>query len=460
MPAQQESWIATAYLESGTITRGYVACLNEAGTAYIVASAANRTAAGRRSACIALTSADASSPGGSGFEAQYVGSVPTNISGLTAGSASLIRVSDAGVLERVGSYSTSDDVCGYCDADGNAYVCFPLVGLGAALGASSAPGLPQNSVQYYLDANTLGGAAHASISSDGYIEHSADRTGGAATLGDSRFAKQSSMRARSLDGTRNVTVWSHGADLGGGDVIVYGSASSTTEPNENGLWPRYFSSLQVGVFGASEAQAAVLAFGPGRAGATGTGATARVAAACPNFFIGRQPRFAALTDDPVAGAVGVEFHEDMTTAPNLTPSGGYMRRSNPTTHHPEVLLPGDNPSTGWRDLLEEAGTKTITASPAASLDMAGYGHLDIRAPSGVVNIKGFIAPSGRAKRFTITNNNQDSADVKLKFDDAGASATADRIWSNSSADITIPFGDTLLITYSASLARWTAVKGV
>ena len=110
MPAQQGSWIATAYLETGTIAKGQVACLNEAGTRYVVASDTNRTAAGRRSACIAITAGDADDPGGSSFEAQYVGAVPPSITGLGAGTESLIRVSDAGVLERVAEYSTSDDV--------------------------------------------------------------------------------------------------------------------------------------------------------------------------------------------------------------------------------------------------------------------------------------------------------------------------------------------------------------
>lgn len=136
MPAQQESWIATAYLETGTISVGYVACLNAAGTRYVVASSANRTAAGRRSACIALSSADADSAGGSGFEAQYVGAVPPSVSGLGAGSASLIRVATTGLLQRVGVFDPDDDVCGHCDADGTAYVCFPLIGFSQSIGGS------------------------------------------------------------------------------------------------------------------------------------------------------------------------------------------------------------------------------------------------------------------------------------------------------------------------------------
>lgn len=231
MPAQQGSWIATAYLETGTIAKGQVACLNEAGTRYVVASDANRTAAGRRSACIAITAGDADDPGGSSFEAQYVGAVPPEISGLGDGTESLIRVSDAGVLERVAEYSTSDDVCGHCDADGTAYVCFPLVGLGSALGASSAPGLPDHSVQYYYDANTLGGATGVSI----------DGTGSALQLGTGTFPATGLARVAYNSGTilaakdagavdravisQSTTKWQFGSDTGSWGTNIFGSGS-------------------------------------------------------------------------------------------------------------------------------------------------------------------------------------------------------------------------------------------
>jgi len=169
MPAQQGSWIATAYLETGTIAKGQVACLNEAGTRYVVASDANRTAAGRRSACIAITAGDADDPGGSSFEAQYVGVVPPSVSGLGAGTESLVRVSTTGVLERVATYSSADDVCGHCDEDGTAYLCFPMVGMSAAVWM--APGGSSYAIQYRKADGTFGGATNASVnSSGGYLE--------------------------------------------------------------------------------------------------------------------------------------------------------------------------------------------------------------------------------------------------------------------------------------------------
>lgn len=171
MPAQQQHTSYTGYTSAsnGPIVAGQCVVLDASGDYYNVSTTAARTAAGRRSMGIAVTGCSGTAQDRA-FEVQVVGEIAESITNLGAGTASLIRVSDAGVLERVGEYSTSDDVCGHCDEDGTAHVCFPLVGLGAALGASSAPGLPARSIQYYLDANTLGGAAHASISSDGYIE--------------------------------------------------------------------------------------------------------------------------------------------------------------------------------------------------------------------------------------------------------------------------------------------------
>jgi hypothetical protein len=126
MAAQQESWIATAFLYSGTISSGQVACLNAAGDKYLVATLANRAAAGRPAACLALSSADTESNDGSGFEAQFVGVVSPARSLLGPGTSTYVKVSDAGYLARTNTLDSS--VVGRCDADGTAYVCFPLAG--------------------------------------------------------------------------------------------------------------------------------------------------------------------------------------------------------------------------------------------------------------------------------------------------------------------------------------------
>ncbi len=135
MPAQQQHHVTSAYLSSGSVAVGQCVVLDADGVGYVLASAANRTSAGRRSAGIAISAGD---PTNTAFEMQVVGQIPADISGLGDGTASSIRVSDAGVLERA-SFDSDDDVCGRCDEDGTAYVCFPLIGLAAAFGSFTLP---------------------------------------------------------------------------------------------------------------------------------------------------------------------------------------------------------------------------------------------------------------------------------------------------------------------------------
>lgn len=125
MPARQQHFIEDVYLVgiTGTVPVGTVLCGSADGKSLIVASLANRTATGRQAECIALTAGDANNLA---VEAQWVGAIGPSISGLLPGAASLINVSDAGVLQRTSS--TDATIVGRCDADGTAYVCFPLAG--------------------------------------------------------------------------------------------------------------------------------------------------------------------------------------------------------------------------------------------------------------------------------------------------------------------------------------------
>src|SRR4051812_2594654 len=89
---------------------------------YIVATSANRALHNRRSAGVALSSGDTYNLA---VEMQSVGVVPPYITGLGAGAESLIQVSSTGSLQRADDYTLSQDIVGYCDEDGTAYVCFP-----------------------------------------------------------------------------------------------------------------------------------------------------------------------------------------------------------------------------------------------------------------------------------------------------------------------------------------------
>lgn len=458
MPAQQYQWIATAYLDSGTIARGSVACLNEEGTRYVVATTANRTAAGRRSACIALTTGDADSSSGSSFEAQYVGTVPPSISGLGDGDASYIRVSSTGVLERVASFSSSDDVCGHCDADGTAYVCFPLVGLGLASGSVTAA-LPDYSIQYRTALGTLGGAANASISTDGYTEHGAS----SAESGSDRFPSASSVKARNSAGTYDLTVWQHyGLSTPTSNTLAIGGPGTDptagTAFEDVTIYPRHAISFVAGRVSAAPA-AGMFTIAPSWRNASGTGATARFTIAFPNFAIGRVALVSPLTADPFNGALGIELQEDQVTVPSAAPTAGYYRRSNPSNHHPEVLLPGDDPTSGWRDLLSSSGrtSQTVTtANPSVASLTADTINCANASPGGTT-ILGFPAPAAGVEGFrTITNKNADSDAVVFELNDAGSGANG-ITYNGASLSLGVSAG--LSFSYDHSAARWVPILG-
>lgn len=89
---------------------------------YVLASAANRGT--RRSEAVVLTPY-----GGTGIgsiELQQTATLDASISGLGAGTASLVRVSTTGRLERVSSAGLTDDVCGLAEADGRVHLFFGL----------------------------------------------------------------------------------------------------------------------------------------------------------------------------------------------------------------------------------------------------------------------------------------------------------------------------------------------
>jgi hypothetical protein len=134
MGAQANHTVWSAYLSAAAdaVSVGTCLMLNEAGTAYIVATAANRAATSRRSAGVALTAGSAVYRA---VEMQTVGVVPASVTGLGAGAAGAIRVGSDGRLER----GSGGDEVGRCDADGTAYVLFG----GAASGGGGGSSLPE-----------------------------------------------------------------------------------------------------------------------------------------------------------------------------------------------------------------------------------------------------------------------------------------------------------------------------
>jgi hypothetical protein len=126
-------------------------------TTFIVATSANRGS--KRSAGIVLA---VTTQGGSTNTVEYatVGTVSADISGLAVGTASWVRVSTAGVLERC-TPSGADDVVGWCETDGSCHLLFGLftAAIVAGSGSGALPGGSTNDVQVNAGGGLFGGVS-------------------------------------------------------------------------------------------------------------------------------------------------------------------------------------------------------------------------------------------------------------------------------------------------------------
>lgn len=114
------NWSARVATVAGTIAVGNV--LVDSGSGYVKATSANRTSYGRPDG-IAITAGDSNSP----VVMVQCGPLSATQSGLSTGSASAVRVSSTGVLERVTTPSSSDEVVGWAETDGRVHVAFGVL---------------------------------------------------------------------------------------------------------------------------------------------------------------------------------------------------------------------------------------------------------------------------------------------------------------------------------------------
>lgn len=432
MPAQQQQFIETAFLTgvTGTVAAGTVLCLTADGTRYTIASLTNRTAASRPAACIALTAGDANNIA---VEAQFVGVVPPNITGLGTGTATYVRTSDAGVLERTDDLDAN--VVGHCDADGTAYVCFPLAGMSLGGIISNITGR-----KVVFGDGTLQGAAHATISSDGYTEHGADRTGGAATVGDDRYAKNSTAYVRSQDGTKNKCVWSHSLLTFSGcpatDILDIGRNRATNADDQDiiNVVCRYGGGF---------------AFGPDSGRVVYFGAYADILTSAPGMsFVYAAPNFAilrtantslgALAADPFLGGKVMGLVQAQLTDASGNPTSGFFYRANPSTNRFELKFPaGDALGDGWHDpfvdvVVDEGPVLIITATgDLGTIDLTVDGEVartvHFTGAASVI-VDGFHpAPTaGRSQHLTL-NVNLSGEDTTLTLHTDSADDATERI---------------------------------
>lgn len=126
-PAYSILYSAVVHGAASSGSPGDVLIPSSAGQPYVISSTANRGS--RRSTGVALSTYTANGV----VEIQQCGRVESSISGLGAGSASWVRVSSAGRLERC-TPEASDDVVGRCDADGTFHACFGVLTPGMTVG--------------------------------------------------------------------------------------------------------------------------------------------------------------------------------------------------------------------------------------------------------------------------------------------------------------------------------------
>lgn len=115
MPAQQQHWIKSAYLSGTTGAVAVGTALVSTGTAYVVATSANRASYGRAEG-IALSAGDDDDRA---VEIQSAGTAPNSVTGLGAGTATWVIVSSTGTLERDDTPDAGEDVIGRCNARGD-----------------------------------------------------------------------------------------------------------------------------------------------------------------------------------------------------------------------------------------------------------------------------------------------------------------------------------------------------
>lgn len=468
MPARQQHFIEDAYLVgvTGTVPAGTVLCASADGQSLIVASLANRTATGRRAECIALTAGDANNLA---VEAQWVGSVGTVITGLGAGTAGYVRVSDAGFLQRTATLDAT--VVGRCDADGTAHVCFPLAGM--SLGGVAAA-TPDNSVQA-RDPDTGGfrGAAHASISTDGNLELANGGAHGVAVDGNIRSddggtdASGFLVRVMMQDGTVVTAMRVHSftgggpspekqiqiGRLAGGGVSAPASVDFEAVSNvlmQAGIEPTSATRAIAQLLKRTESDSPVPGLGGRRYFELGI---------YTNFVFHGNTSTLENPETALCNGECVAFWGDAAVVPTTNPTAGIVTWVDPTTHDWMARKPDgttyDLFAAGGND---EANTLVITTSPSGDLDTTGVGTLETASTGATVTIAALKAPAtGKAKRIVIANNNADSGTTVLTH---GAGGTAANGFSlPGGTDFTINGGDAYVAYYDHTVARFKLAKG-
>jgi hypothetical protein len=116
---------AVVVAEGDAIALGDLLLFDAAGRVWRKATAANRALYGVRAQAVALSTFSGAGTGVVAYKDG--GTLPTQYSGLSSGTATWVRSSSTGRIERVASPTSSDDIVGRCDVNGRVNLMFGVL---------------------------------------------------------------------------------------------------------------------------------------------------------------------------------------------------------------------------------------------------------------------------------------------------------------------------------------------
>lgn len=161
MAVYDVQWSAVLVATTANVAIGRVLVRNTSTAYYEIATSANRALYGRATG-IATTAGDANNRS---VQIQTNGICPPSVTGLGTGTASWVRVSTTGFLERC-TPSGSDDVVGWAETDGSAHLWFGLIT--AAIANAAGGGVP-GGVSGDVQVNSGGAFAGVSPGTSGNV---------------------------------------------------------------------------------------------------------------------------------------------------------------------------------------------------------------------------------------------------------------------------------------------------
>ncbi len=193
-----------------------------ASSSYVLATAANRGT--KRSSGLAIGSAAVNGA----VLMQTCGDIPPSVSGLGNGAAGPVRMSSAGRLERVTSWSAADDVCGWAEADGTVHAFFGGALTGAVIvGGSDGANIVLANPSTW---GPSGATVRSEIDTDSYTSNGTARAVGSIPLDEgTSHDVLCTIAARRDDGsTFRVDLFATYKRVGAGAPVLVGAAATET----------------------------------------------------------------------------------------------------------------------------------------------------------------------------------------------------------------------------------------